>query len=141
MVSGGEARIVAAAIEPGVVASEVARAEGNSYQSIVSPAAGALWATRAQRRPAFSPVVFVAKPAGLSAAPGAIEIEFATGTRMRITGHADVSAIRGRGAVLAEPPIARGDTLLRFTGRPTGLTEGGERPEQCHDRASPASLC
>src|SRR5262247_2720092 len=73
-------RIVASAIEPGAVASEVARAAGIHVsqlfrwrQQLCGAASGA---------PAFSPVV-VAPVAG---APPAIEIEFATGARMRLMG-------------------------------------------------------
>src|SRR5437764_5416538 len=79
-------RIVAAALEPGAVASEVARAAGihtsqlfRCRQELCLPA----------RRPAFSAVAVL--PEARAAPPlaetaGVIEIEFATGGRMRITG-------------------------------------------------------
>ena len=68
-------RIVAAAIEPGAVASEVARAAGIHVSQLFR------WRQQlcgaASAAPAFSPVV-VAPVRGSAAAP-AIEIEFATG--------------------------------------------------------------
>src|ERR1700761_7170540 len=81
-------RIVSAALEPGAVASEVARAAGvhasqlfRWRQELCAPAS-----------PAFSAVAVVPEPAAASSAapvaetPGVIEIEFAGGGRMRITG-------------------------------------------------------
>ena len=81
-------RIVAAALEPGAVASEVARAAGvhasqlfRWRQELCLPASP----------PAFSPVALLPEP-GLASPPpspktaGVIEIEFAGGGRMRITG-------------------------------------------------------
>jgi transposase len=84
-------RLVAAAIEPGAVASEVARAAGIATsqlfrwrRQLCGPAASA---------PAFSAVTVVAdaEPSGsaASANSNAIEVEFATGGRMRITGPVD----------------------------------------------------
>src|SRR5438309_2263060 len=85
-------RIVAAAIAPGAVASEVAREAGiyasqlfRWRQELCGPA---------QRVPAFSAVVVAPEPGAVSAPalatpPGAIEVEFATGARMRITGPVD----------------------------------------------------
>lgn len=76
-------RIVAAAIEPGAVASEVARAFGVHVgqlfrwrQQLCGPA---------RQPPAFSSVAVVPEPAASSM----IEVEFANGARMRITGAAD----------------------------------------------------
>jgi transposase len=79
-------RIVAAAIEPGAVASEVARAAGihasqlfRWRQQLCSAAPAAV----------FAPVAIVPGPGaaiGVPTTPGAIEIEFATGERMRIVG-------------------------------------------------------
>jgi transposase len=88
-------RIVAAAIEPGAVASEVARAAGIDTsqlfrwrRQLCGPSPSAL---------AFSPVAIVPGPeASGSAVPvggSAIEIEFATGGRMRITGSVDRSTV------------------------------------------------
>jgi transposase len=72
-------RIVAAAIEPGAIASEVARAAGihasqlfRWRQELRGPARAA---------PAFSPVTVVPE----AVPSGVIEIEFATGTPMRIS--------------------------------------------------------
>ena len=82
-------RIVAAAIEPGAVASEVARAAGIHVSQLFR------WRQQlcgpARNAPAFSPVAVVAEPAS-----SMIEIEFASGARLRIAGAADgamVSAI------------------------------------------------
>jgi transposase len=82
-------RIVAAAIEPGAVASEVARAAGvhasqlfRWRQQLCGPA----------RASGFAPVAIVPDAASSSM----IEVEFASGVRMRIAGAADpamVSAI------------------------------------------------
>jgi transposase len=83
-------RIVAAAIEPGAVASEVARAAG------IYPSQLFRWRQQlygpAREMPAFSPVAMVPEPAASSL----IEVELANGARMRITGaaaSATVSAI------------------------------------------------
>jgi transposase len=80
-------RIVAAAIEPGAVASEVARAAGiypsqlfRWRQELCGPARETL---------GFSPVAVMPEPAVSSM----IEVEFAGGARMRITGRADPAAV------------------------------------------------
>jgi transposase len=82
-------RIVAAALEPGAVASEVARAAGIHTSQLFR------WrqqlCERVQVPAEFSPVAITPEPEAASAAPeagraGVIEIEFATGGRMRITG-------------------------------------------------------
>jgi transposase len=94
-------RIVAAAVAPGAVASEVARTEGihtsqlfRWRQELCGPARVA---------PAFSAVTVVPEPGAVTTpAPGAIEIEFATGTRMRISGGADPSTVRALVAALAK---------------------------------------
>lgn len=82
-------RIVAAAIEPGAIASEVARAAGIQVSQLFR------WRKQlcgpAREMSAFSPVAVVPEPAS-----SMIEIEFASGARMRIAGAADgamVSAI------------------------------------------------
>ena len=92
-------RIVAAALEPGAVASEVARAAGihasqlfRWRQQLCSAAAAAA---------VFAPVA-IAPEAGAPTTPGAIEIEFATGARMRVTGLVDASTLRAVVAVLAK---------------------------------------
>jgi transposase len=91
-------RIVAAAIEPGAVASEVARAAGihasqlfRWRQELCAAAPGA---------PMFSPVAIA--PGSGGTMPGAIEIEFSTGVRMRLMGPVDASTIRAMVAVLAK---------------------------------------
>jgi len=82
-------RIVAAALEPGAVASEVARAAGIHSSQLFR------WrqqlCERTQVPAAFNPVAITPEPEAASAPPaaertGVIEIEFATGGRMRITG-------------------------------------------------------
>lgn len=82
-------RIVAAALEPGAVASEVARAAGIHTSQLFR------WrrqlCERVQVPATFSPVAVTPAPEAASAVPeaeraGVIEIEFATGGRMRITG-------------------------------------------------------
>ena len=87
-------RLVAAAIEPGAVASEVARAAGIDTSQLFR------WRRQlcgpASSASAFSPVAIVPGPdaSGLAAVGGsAIEIEFATGGRMRITGSVDRSTV------------------------------------------------
>jgi transposase len=97
-------RIVAAAIEPGAVASEVARAAGihssqlfRWRQQLCGPAQPAL---------TFTPVAVApeagATPALPSPVPPVIEIEFATGARMRMTGPIEASAMSALVAALAK---------------------------------------
>jgi transposase len=87
-------RIVAAAMEPGAVASEVARAAGIHASQLFR------WRQQlcvAQSTPGFSAVTVA--PEGGSASlppsltPGVVEIEFATGGRMRLTGPVDPSTV------------------------------------------------
>jgi transposase len=89
-------RIVAAAIEPGAVASEVARAAGIHTSQLFR------WRHElcgpARERPAFSPVTVVPEPPAL----GLIEIEFAHGARMRITGAADRATVSAAIEALAK---------------------------------------
>jgi transposase len=79
-------RIVAAALEPGAVASEVARAAGIHASQLFR------WRQQLCQRepppPAFNPVAVVPEPVppASSDRAGVIEIEFASGGRMRITG-------------------------------------------------------
>ena len=81
-------RIVAAAMEPGAVASEVARAAGIHTSQLFR------WrqqlCERAQIPAAFNPVAVTPEPGAISPPPaersGVIEIELASGGRMRITG-------------------------------------------------------
>lgn len=88
-------RIVAAAMEPGAVASEVARAAGIHTSQLFR------WrqqlCERAQIPVAFDPVA-IAPELGTVSPPsseraGVIELEFATGGRMRITGPVDASTV------------------------------------------------
>ena len=87
-------RLVAAAIEPGAVASEVARAAGVATSQLFR------WRRQlcgpARSAPAFSAVTVVADPEPSGSAPAnsnAIEVEFATGGRMRITGPVDSTMV------------------------------------------------
>src|SRR3954449_3615641 len=91
-------RIVAAALEPGASASEVARAAGIHVSQLFR------WrqqlCERVQIPAAFNPVAIAAEPAPasptipvVSEAGGTIEIEFATGGRMRITGPVDARTV------------------------------------------------
>ena len=89
-VARGEGAIVAAAIEPGVVASEVAREAGIHTSQLFR------WRQQLCRRepppPPFNAVAVVPEPGPVPPTPssldraGVIEIEFAGGGRMRITG-------------------------------------------------------
>jgi transposase len=96
-------RVVAAAMEPDAVASEVARAAGIHASQLFR------WrqqlCEREQIPAAFNPVAVVAAPEPVSSpsTPGAgvIEIEFATGGRMRITGPVEASTVKALIAVLA----------------------------------------
>jgi transposase len=92
---GEKERIVAAALEPGAVASEVARAAGIHTSQLFR------WrqqlCDRAQVPAAFNAVAIAPEP-GTVAGPlpervGTVEIEFATGGRMRITGPVDAATV------------------------------------------------
>jgi transposase len=87
-------RIVAAAMEPGAVASEVARTAGihtsqlfRWRQQLCLPSAV----------PSFSAVAILPEPGPASPPPsspaGVVEIEFATGGRMRLTGPVDSAMV------------------------------------------------
>ena len=92
-------RIVAAALEPGVVASEVAREVGIHASQLFR------WRQELCKRTAapvaFNPVAIapvpeLAAPSLPTPSPeqaGTVEIEFATGGRMRITGWVDSSTV------------------------------------------------
>ena len=96
-------RIVAAALAPGAVASEVARAVGihtsqlfRWRQQLCGPAAASA---------SFAPVAIVPDVAAASAIPTStsmIEIEFAGGARVRITGAADPATVSALVAALAK---------------------------------------
>ena len=95
-------RLVAASLEPGTAVSVIAREAG------IHPSQ--LYGWRRQLRsslPAagFSAVRVAAEATsapGLSVCPGMIDIEFATGTRMRITGPVDASTIEAMVTALAK---------------------------------------
>jgi transposase len=88
-------RIVVAAMEPGAVASEVARAAGIHASQLFR------WrqelCERAQIPAVFSPVAVTSEPEAASPVlpekAGVIEIEFAGGGRMRISGPVDASTV------------------------------------------------
>jgi transposase len=97
-------RLVAAAMEPGAVASEVARAAGIHTSQLFR------WrqqlCERTQIPAAFNPVSVTPEP-GAASPPspersGVIEIEFATGGRMRITGPVNASTVAALMKALAK---------------------------------------
>jgi transposase len=96
-------RIVASAMEPGAVASEVARAAG------IYPSQLFRWRQQlclvAPATVEFSRVAVVPGPgetSALSTTPGAIEIEFASGARMRLAGPVEAPTVKAMIAVLAK---------------------------------------
>jgi transposase len=93
-------RIVAAAIAPGAVASEVARAAGIHVSQLFR------WRQElcGRRRAAagFSAVAVVAEAGAATMPPTGIEIEFASGARMRIMAPVDASTIRALITALAK---------------------------------------
>jgi transposase len=100
--------LVAAALEPGAVASEVARAAGIHTSQLFR------WrqqlCEQVQSPVAFNPVAIAAEPGTVtlpSPRPmpeqaGTVEIEFATGGRMRITGSVDASTVSALTKALAK---------------------------------------
>ena len=98
-------RIVAAAIEPGAVASDVARSAGIHTSQLFR------WRHElcgpARATPRFSAVTIVPGP-GAPVGPAqpmsraAIEVEFMSGTRLRIAGDADASAVKAIITALAK---------------------------------------
>ena len=97
-------RIVAEAMEPGAVASEVARAAGIHSSQLFR------WrqqlCERAQIPTVFNPVAVTAETGAVpSPSPertGVIEIEFAAGGRMRICGPVDASTVSALMKALAK---------------------------------------
>jgi len=89
-------QLVTASLEPGASVSKVAREAG------IYPGQLYGWRRqlRAQTQMGFAPVRIAAAPAGVGSA-GMIEIEFAAGARMRITGAVDVAALTAAVAALA----------------------------------------
>ena len=90
-------RIVAESFAPGAVASEVARGAGIHTSQLFR------WrqqlCERAQIPAAFNPIAIAPEPGTVSLPSperaGVIEIEFATGGRMRITGPVEASTVSG----------------------------------------------
>jgi transposase len=87
-------RIVAAALEPGAVASEVARAAGIHTSQLFR------WrqqlCDRAPVTAAFNAVAIAPEPTAAVPLPervGTVEIEFATGGRMRISGPVEAATV------------------------------------------------
>ena len=101
---GEKERIVAAAMEPGAVASEVARAAGIHSSQLFR------WRQQLCERaqiPAVFNAVTVTPEAGAASSPspertGVIEIEFATGGRMRICGSVAASTVSALMKALAK---------------------------------------
>jgi len=98
-------RIVTAAMEPGAVASEVARAAGIHVSQLFR------WrqqlCERSQVPSAFNPVALTPEPESALGPPvaeraGVIEIEFAAGGRMRITGAVDAPTVTALMKALAK---------------------------------------
>jgi transposase len=100
-------RIVAAALEPSASASEVARAAGIHVSQLFR------WrqqlCERVQIPATFNPVAIAAEPApaspvvaAVSEPGGTIEVEFATGGRMRISGPVDARTVSALMKALAK---------------------------------------
>jgi transposase len=93
-------RLVAASLEPGSGVSAVAREAG------IHPSQLYGWRRQlcrpAQQAPAFAAVQVTAEPSPASvSAPGMIEIEFANGSRMRVSGVIDAPALAAMVTTLA----------------------------------------
>jgi transposase len=93
-------RLVAATLEAGAVVSAIAREAG------VHPSQLYGWrrqlCARPQSAPVFAAVGIAAEPASaLTMTPGVIDVEFATGTRMRITGPVDLATLAAAVTALA----------------------------------------
>ena len=97
--SAEKQQLVAATLEPGASVSAIAREAG------IHPGQLYGWRRQLRARPqiGFAPVQIASgpAPAGL-AGGGAIEIEFASGARMRITGAVDPATLTAAVAALAE---------------------------------------
>jgi len=97
--SAEKGQLVAASLEPGASVSAVAREAG------IHPSQLYGW-RRQLRAPAqlgFAPVRIASEAASAGlAGPGTIEIEFATGGRMRIAGAVDPATLTAAIAVLAD---------------------------------------
>ena len=97
--SAEKQQLVTASLEPGASVSAIAREAG------IHPSQLYGWRRQLGVRPriGFAPVRIAPEqtPAG-QAGGGAIEIEFATGARMRITGAVDAATLTAAVAALAE---------------------------------------
>jgi len=84
-------RIVAASLEPGVIASEVARAAGIHTSQLYR------WrrdlCVRADGSPTFAAVMTAPAAGPPVSTAGMMEIEFTSGARVRITGAVDPAAV------------------------------------------------
>ncbi|HEY6254479.1 MAG TPA: transposase [Xanthobacteraceae bacterium] len=92
--SAEKAQLVAASLEPGASVSAVAQEAG------IHPSQLYGW-----RRQLRAPVGFARvriAPQAAPASPGTIEIEFATGARLRITGAVDAATLTAAVSILAE---------------------------------------
>jgi transposase len=91
-------QLVAATLEPGASVSALARAAGMHPSQLYG------WrrqlCARSNAAPGFL-AVRVAEPVEGLSGPGVIDIEFATGARMRITGAVDLAALSAAVAALA----------------------------------------
>jgi transposase len=97
--SAEKQQLVSASLEPGASVSVVAREAG------IHPGQLYGWRRQLGVRPriGFTPVRIAPEAApAILAESGAIEIDFATGARMRITGAVDAAALTAAVAVLAE---------------------------------------
>jgi transposase len=96
-------RIVAEALAPGAVASEVARAAGIHVSQLFRWRQQLCARERGAAR--FSPVAVVPGPEAVAAqasAPDTVEIEFGNGVRLRISGSVDGSIIKAAVSTLAK---------------------------------------
>jgi len=92
-------RLVAATLEPGASVSAIAREAG------VHPSQLYGWRRQLRARPriGFAPVELAAEPVPARlAGVGAIEIEFASGAQMRITGAVDAATVTAAVTALVE---------------------------------------
>ena len=92
-------RIVAASLEPGAVVSALAREAG------IHPSQLYGWRRQLCARrgaPAAFAAVRVAPESPLATGPGVIEVEFASGTRLRIAGSADPATLSALVGALAK---------------------------------------
>ena len=96
--SAEKQQLVAATLEAGASVSSIARVAG------IHPSQLYGWRRQLRVQPqiGFAPVQIASGPAPADPAGGAIEIEFATGARMRITGAVDTATLTAVVAALTE---------------------------------------